>query len=230
MKRPGMIGGIGPESTIDYYRSIIGTYRERTGGTDYPEILVYSIDMTRMLDLIAGDRTEEVINLLSGAARSLAASGADFAFMASNTPHYVFREVASRSPIPLLSIVGATCDAVRKAGLGRAGLLGTRFTMEKDFYTGPFADAGIILVVPDAAKREFIHWKIFSELELGIVTDETRKAFLEIIGGMKRRKNIEGIILGCTELPLLLKQGDDDIPFFNTVEEHVQSIVDFMLL
>jgi len=230
MKIPGMIGGIGPESTVDYYRSIIGTYRERTGAADYPEILVYSIDMTRMLDLIGGDRTEDVVELLSGAARSLAASGADFAFMASNTPHYVFREVASRSPIPLLSIVDATCGAVKKAGLKRAGLLGTRFTMEKDFYTGAFAGEGIILEVPDAAERTFIHEKIFSELELGIVTDETRKAFLDIIHSMKIAKNIQGIVLGCTELPLALKQGDDDIPFFNTVEEHVRSIVDFMLL
>lgn len=159
MKTLGIVGGIGPESTVEYYRLIVASYRERRQDGSYPPIIINSIDMKKMLDLIAADELAEVSEYLVGEVRKLARAGADFGLLAANTPHIVFDEIRRRSTIPLISIVEATCDAAKAMGLKRIGLFGTRFTMRAGFYQDVFSRAGIQLAVPDEDEQDYIHEK-----------------------------------------------------------------------
>jgi len=218
MKTAGIIGGIAPESTIDYYRQIVAACRERAGS--YPPLIINSIDLTKMLDLIATDRDAATQYLVTEVKR-LADAGADFAAMASNTPHIVFDEIRRRSPIPMISIVEATTAAARAARLQRLGLFGTRFTMQGRVYP----DA--ILPAPD--EQEFIHDKYMNELVKGTFLPETRDRLLAIAKRMIERDRIDGLILGGTELPLLLRDaGSQSIPFLDATKIHVNVIVDAM--
>ena len=158
---------------------------------------------------------------------SLQKAGADFAVIGSNTPHIVFDEVSSRSPIPLLSIVDETRKAAHKKGYKKLGLLGTKFTMESDFYIKPFEKNGMKVFVPEKKDQELIHQRLFSEIELGIIKDSTRNELLSIIKGLIDRHDIEALILGCTELPLILTQDEFGISFLNTTAIHADSIVDY---
>ncbi len=230
MKMLGIIGGIGPESTLEYYRLTVALYRERKPDGSYPPILINSINMTRMLDLIGADKLAEVTEYLLGEVKKLAAAGADFGLLASNTPHIVFDGVQSRSPIPLISIVEAACEAAKARGLGTVGLFGTRFTMQGRFYPDAFARQGIRIVVPSQADQEFIHEKYMGELVQGIFTDETRQRLLSIVEALKEQEGIQGLILGGTELPLILKDKTyHDIPFLDTTRIHVERAVSEML-
>ena len=227
MKIPGIIGGVGPESTIDYYRTIINLYREKYDPDGYPEIVIASINMTRMLAMIeAADMAGLVKYLLHGFAR-LKDAGADFGAIASNTPHVVFGEILERSPLPLISIVDATTASAASAGIKSAALLGTAFTMRNDFYRIAFERKGIKLHVPNADEQTYIHRRIFDELEFGVVKSETRAGFDAIIDRMLGDCGIEGVILGCTELPLLYTEpaGPGGLPFFNTARIHIEEIV-----
>src|SRR5436305_3214754 len=156
MKLLGIIGGLGPESTVDYYQRIIALYRERTGDGSYPEFIINSVDLKKGLDFMdANDLTGMADYLLQGVGK-LARAGADFGLISANTPHIVFEEVASKSPIPLISIVEATCAAAKTRKLKRLGLFGTRFTMQGTFYSKIFSREGIELVVPDSKDQEYI--------------------------------------------------------------------------
>ncbi|MGV7928184.1 MAG: aspartate/glutamate racemase family protein [Spirochaetota bacterium] len=230
MKTPGIIGGVGPESTLDYYRSIISLYREHFDPDGYPEIVVLSIDMTRMLTMIeAADMSGLIGYLLDGFAR-LQAAGADFGAIASNTPHVVFAELRERSTLPLISIVEVTIERAVSAGIGCVALLGTAFTMRNDFYRKAFEREGIELHVPTTDEQNYIHRRIFEELEFGVVKSETRAGFDAIIDRMRRDHGVEGVVLGCTELPLLYADptGPGGLPLFNTARIHIEKIVDAM--
>ena len=226
MRTLGIVGGIAPESTIDYYRRLIALYRERTRDGSYPAIIVTSIDMKKMLDLIGASELPELANFLLNEMHRLAKAGAEVGLLASNTPHIVFDDIRHQSPIPLVSIVEATCDAARALGLRRVGLFGTRFTMQARFYLEVFAKHGISVVAPNAVEQDYIHDRYISELVLGIYRTETREQLLKIVKQLKERENIEALILGGTELPLLLRNEDEtQIPLLNTTELHAQNAI-----
>jgi aspartate racemase len=230
MKTVGIVGGIGPESTIQYYRQIIARYRERRPDGSAPPILLNSIDMQRMLELISADEQMRLLEFLVGAVKRLASAGANFAVLAANAPHLVFDEIQRWSPIPLISIVEATCQAAKAQGLKRLGLFGARFTMQGRFYPDVFAKDGIALVTPSAEEQEWINQKYFGELVKGILLPETRAQLLTIAARLRDEEKIDGLILGGTELPLILDNvTDQGIPFLDTTRIHVNAIVTAML-
>lgn len=225
MKKIGIIGGVGPESTLDYYRGIIDAFRELNEGVQYPEIIIYSADLNELLRIVEAKDLDRLTDWLLAKVEALHRAGAEFAVIASNTPHVVFEEVAERSPLPLLSIVEATRAMAESLGVKRPGLLGTSFTMQADFFQRPFHRRGMTVVVPSAEEQQFIHEKLFSEIELGIIKEETRYALLAIVRRMVDQDGIDSAILGCTELPLILPGQAYGIPFLNTAAIHVESIV-----
>jgi aspartate racemase len=226
MKTVGIIGGIGPESTIDYYRSIISTYSEERPDGSAPSIIINSIDLDKLRGLFERSEHDAVVTYLTAELLRLAAAGSDFAVLSANTPHLVFDELRKQSPMPLISVVEATCDHAKAASLSTLGLLGTRFTMEGRFYPDVFAKEGIKLVTPNPHERVYIHDKYFAELVKGVFLPETRQQFLAIIDGMKDRDGIDGVILAGTELPLILRGVHrPGVAFLDTTQIHVQAIV-----
>ncbi|MEW6261510.1 MAG: amino acid racemase [Thermodesulfobacteriota bacterium] len=230
MKTAGIIGGIAPESTIQYYRLMIAEYRKQKKDGSYPPILVNSIDMKRMLDLIGANDLIGVTTYLVGEIEKLARAGAAFAFFASNTPHIVFDNVQQQTSIRLLSIVEAACDSARGLGLKRVGLFGTRFTMQGRFYADVFSRQGLSVVVPNTEEQEYIHGKYMSELVEGVFRLETKEGMLAIADRLQERNKIDGLVLGGTELPLLLHDvGPSAIPFLDTTKIHAEAAVARML-
>lgn len=229
MKKIGIVGGIGPESTLDYYRGIIDAFRERIGGMNYPDIIIYSADLTELLQILEAKDMDRLTEWLLARIEALRCAGAEFAAIASNTPHVVFDEVARRSPLPLLSIVDETRRKAESLGVRRPGLMGTKFTMAADFFLKPFHERGMEVVVPSPEDQRIIHEKLFSEIELGIIREETREALLAIVKRMIERDGIDSLILGCTELPLILDRDAFGIPFLNTTAIHVEGIVNCCL-
>jgi len=226
MKILGIIGGIGPESTIEYYRHIISIYREQRPDGSYPAIIINSIDAKQMLELIGQHQMTEVTGLLVAEVQRLARAGADFALMAANTPHIIFDELRRRSPIRLISIVQATCDAAKEAGMKKLGLIGTRFTMQGRFYPEVFNSEGLEIVIPNAEEQAYIHDKYLGELVNGIIKVDTRKQVLAIGERMKERDEIQGLILGGTELSLLMHNvKSKTLPLLDTTEIHARAAV-----
>jgi aspartate racemase len=225
VKTLGIIGGIGPESTIEYYRRLHALYRQRVPDGSAPSIIINSIDNKKLLDL-AGTDLSELASYLTAEVERLAHAGATFGLLAANTPHLVFDSVAQRSTIPLISIVSATCEAAKTHGLKRLGLLGTRFTMESCFYRDALADKQIELVVPDEEEQAWVHDKYMQELLKGIILPETRERLMAIIKALKDRSQIDGVILGGTELSLILR---DETVFgvhvLDTTQIHVEAAV-----
>ena len=230
MKTLGMIGGLGPESTLDYYQRIIALYRERRRDGHYPEFIIVSVDLRKGLDFMDANDLSGMANyLLEGIAR-LAQAGADFGIISANTPHIVFGEVALKSPIPLLSIVEATCAAAKAQKLNRLALFGTRYTMQADFYPKVFKRERIELLLPHSHDQDYIHEKYFSELVPGKFLPETRAGLLAIVDRMKATSYIKAVILAGTELPLILRAPDyNGIPFLDTTKIHCEAAVDQML-
>lgn len=222
----GIVGGIAPESTIEYYRQIIASYRRHSPAEDYPSIIINSINLRRMLSLVAANELAAVTDYLLEAIEKLAQAAADFAVLASNTPHLVFDELRARSRLPLISIVEATCAEAEALGLKRVGLFGTRFTMQGRFYPEVFRSAGIEVVVPDEAEQDYIHMHYMNELVNGIFLPDTKKGLLEIVDQLKERSHVQGIILGGTELPLILRDAEhNEVHFLDTTSIHVKRIV-----
>ena len=230
MKTLGIIGGLGPESTIDYYQKIIALYRERTRNGSYPEFIVASVNLRKGLDFMdANDLAGMADYLLQGIGK-LVRAGADFGLISANTPHIVFDDVASKSPIPLISIVEATCAAAKTRNLKRLALFGTAYTMQGTFYAKVFSREGIELLVPEPNDQDYIHDKYMNELVPGKFLAETRSGLLAIVDRMKAKSDIEGVILAGTELPLILRNSDhNEIPFLNTTKIHVEAAVTEML-
>jgi aspartate racemase len=227
MKRIGIIGGIGPESTVDYYKLIIGSFHEKQADSGYPEIIIYSANLSSLMRILEANDWETLTDWLLEKVVALHKAGAEFAVIGSNTPHIVFDKVSSRSPIPMLSIIEETRKNAQKRGFKKLGLLGTRFTMESDFFKKPFGDKEMAVVVPEKEDRELIHHRLFSEIEFGIIKESTRKELLSIVKKMIDRHSIDALILGCTELPLILNKDEFGIPFLNTTAIHAESIVAF---
>ena len=226
MKTVGIIGGIGPESTIEYYRLLIASYRQQRPDGSAPAILITSLDVTKLLDFMDANRLNAVTDYLLDGLQKLTRAGADFGIIAANTPHIVFDDLLRCSPLPLVSIVEATCHEAKERGICRAGLLGTRFTMQASFYPDVFSRQGIILVMPHEEEQVWIHEKYVGELLKDVFLAETRDRLLKIIDRMKEQEQIQGAILGGTELPLLLRDAAAfNIPLLDTTQIHVQAAV-----
>ena len=229
MKTLGIIGGIGPESTVEYYQLIIARYRELRRDGSYPPIIINSIDLKKYLDLAGAGKFDEFVAPLVAELDKLKQAGADVGLLAANTPHIVFDEVRDRSPLPLISIIEATREEAKKLGLNRVGLFGTGFTMSAKMYPETFSRAGMTVIVPNSEERDYIHQKYLGELLKGIILPETRQRLLTIVERMKESESIQGLILGGTELPLILRGVDAGIPFLDTTTIHVQAAVAQML-
>ena len=225
MKKIGIIGGLGPESTVDYYKEIIKAFNTKYSEYAYPEILIYSANVHELMQFVNNNNWAGLTSWLLEKINSLQLAGADFVSIASNTPHIVFDQIESESPLPLLSIVEATCRKTQELGLKNVGLIGTKLTMETDFYKKPFISKGISVVVPTEEEQNLIHHRLFSEIELGILKDSTRDELLAIAQRMVEENKIDSLILGCTELPLILKENKFGIPFLNTSAIHCDNIV-----
>ena len=230
MKTLGIIGGIGPESTIEYYRRINALYRERICDGSAPSIIINSIDMKKLLDFVAANELDELTGYLTGEVEKLARGGATFGLLAANTPHLVFDAVARQSPIPLISIVEVTCAEAKAAGLQRLGLLGTRFTMQSSFFSDLLSGQEIATIVPNEEEQLYIHGKYVNELVKGIILPETREQLMAIIKQLKERARIDGVILGGTELSLILREDTVfGVQVLDTTEIHVKAVVAALL-
>jgi len=226
MKTLGIIGGLGPESTVEYYQNIIALYRERQGDGSYPEFIINSVDLKKGLDFMDANDLTGMADYLLEEIGKLARAGANFGLISANTPHIVFDEVASKSPMPLISIVEATCAAAKARKLRRLALFGTRFTMQGTFYPKVFSREAIELVVPDATDQDYLHDKYLNELVSGKFLPETRARLLAIVDRMKANSDIDSVILAGTELPLILRDAEHNgIPFLNTTTIHCEAAV-----
>jgi aspartate racemase len=227
MKIIGMIGGIGPESTIDYYKRLLDGAQKRDQGGPALQIIINSIDLQKGLDLLGRNQLNELTEYIVPEVVRLKNAGADFGFLAANSPHIVFDDIARRSPIPLVSIVEATCVEAKARGFKKLGLFGTRFTMHGRFYPDTFTREGLQLTVPTADEQDYIHDKYIHELIPGKFLPETRDGLLAIATRMKKENCIQALILGGTELPLILTNSSLlGIPFLDTTQIHVDAILE----
>ena len=226
----GIIGGIGPESTIDYYRSMIAACRTHRPERGNPSIVIVSIDMDRMLLALGKGELDVVVDYLTGELERLARAGADIALLASNAPHLVFDELRRQSPLPLISIVDSVLAEARRRGLRRFGLLGARVTMEGGFYQKVFSPNGLEVLMPNDDERVYVHEKYMGELVQGLVVPETRQRMLEIVARMQRDHGLDGLILGGTDLSVMFP--DDfvgGIPVLDSTRIHVGAAVAALL-
>jgi len=227
-KRIGVLGGMSPESTVAYYEYITRTYTERFGDYGYPEILIYSVSFQEYVDWPNQDRWDLVAEGLSQAGQKLIAAGADLILIATNTMHLVFDEVQARVEVPMLSLLDATAEAILARDLHTVGLLGTKFTMEKGFYQDALARRGISTLVPSTGDREYVHRIIYDELVAGQIRDESRDDYVAIIHKLVEQ-GAQGIILGCTEIPLLVNEASAGIPLFDTTQIHAEAALNYAI-
>lgn len=230
MNKVGIIAGIGPASTVEYYQLIIQGFRARLSTKDYPEMLLHSVNMTEMLSYVFKGELDKLVDFLKEKIHALEASGVDYVALASNTPHLVFDELAKTVDTNMISIVEETCKVIGESGLKKVGLLGTKSTMTMGFYQRVGEEQGIEIVIPDEEGQDYVHEKYMGELVFNQIKTETKEGLVEIVDNLREKESIEGIILGGTELPLILKQEDfHSLKVFNTTEIHVNAILDKML-
>lgn len=230
MKTLGLIGGMSWESTAIYYRLLNEIVREQLGGLHSAKLLLWSFDFAEIAERQHAGDWEGAGVLLVEAARKLEAGGAEGLVICTNTMHKLAEAMQAAISIPLIHIADATGQAVVAAGVKRPALLATRFTMEQDFYKGRLTDKyGLEPVVPDQAGRDMVHKVIYDELCLGIVKGESKSAYLDEVGRMRRNDRVDGVIMGCTEITMLIGQGDFDIPVFDTTRIHAEAAIDFAL-
>jgi aspartate racemase len=229
MKTLGLIGGLGPETTVEYYRLLVSGYRQRTGGHN-PSIIINSVDLQRLISWMNDGQLVNVADYLSREIERLYKAGADFAALASNTPHIVFDELKQRSPVPLISIVESACEKVQSLQLRKVALLGTRYTMKAAFYQDVFSRTGLRLLTPTDSEQQFIHDKYMNELLNNQFLPETRSQILSIVDRLKESEGIEAVILGGTELPLLLtSEIHNGILLLDTSKIHVDALLRHLL-
>ena len=229
MKTLGILGGLGPESTLDYYSTIIRIYRERVSDDTYPEFFINSIDLNKVRGPVTANDLPRLANNLLPEIEKLARAGADFGLIAANTPHIAFDLIAPRAAIPLISIVEATCAAAKDRKLKRVALFGTRFTMNGEFYAKPFGREDIEIIRPDPADQDFIHDKYMNELLLGKFLPETKAGLLAVVDRLRAKTQLDAVILAGTELPLILRDpAHNGIPFLNTTVIHCEAAVNEM--
>jgi aspartate racemase len=225
MVRIGILGGISPESTRLYYQHIVQSYYARRGDYYYPEIVIFSLNFQRFTDLENRGDTEGYAGEIMAGIEALQLAGVDFALMAANSPHAAFDIIARRAAVPLLSIVDVTLDRARQLGLKRLLLLGIKFTMQASFYPEACARRAIQLLVPSGEEQDEIDRIIFRELAVGRVLPASRQRLLQIIAGYE----VDGVILGCTELPMILRPEDASLPLLNTLALHAEAALDLAL-
>jgi aspartate racemase len=228
MKTLGLIGGTTWPSTVDYYKYLNQLTAERTGGEMYSRLILYSVNFVEFKALADASDWDGLASRLSEIARTLEKAGAEGLVLCANTTHIVAEKVQQNVNIPLLNIVDAVAREIESSRIGKVALLGTRFTMENDFYQNKLLTYGIETIVPGLHERNFIHDSIFEELVHEIYKDETKRRYLELMDGLNKR-GADGIILGCTEIPLLIKQADSEIPLFDSTRIHAKYAVDFAL-
>ncbi|MFD7511634.1 aspartate/glutamate racemase family protein [Streptomyces sp. NPDC059853] len=228
MRTIGLIGGMSWESTASYYRMLNELTRERLGGLHSARCVLYSVDFAEIAELQTEGRWQEAGEILADAAGSLERAGADLVLICANTMHKVADQVTAAVSVPLLHLADATAEAVRAAGVNEVGLLGTAFTMEQDFYRARLETQGLKVRIPDAEDRALVHRVIYDELCRGVVRDASREEFRQVIGRLVG-DGAEGVILGCTELELLIGQSDSPVPVFPTARLHAEAAVDAAL-
>ena len=225
MKKIGLVGGTGPESTVMYYKKLNTEIDRLTGGTAMPDIAIESVNFRRAWDYVSNEKYDLLTDYLEEKVKSLISGGAEVISLTAITMHMVFDELSKRTDYPLVSIPKAVCEEVVSQGISRVGLLGTVFTMEQDYMKKDLISAGVKVFVPNEKERELIGKRIFEELEMGIVKESTLTEFVTIIDRMKDDDGIEGIILGCTELPLILNSDNCPVSCFDTVDIHLKKLV-----
>jgi aspartate racemase len=228
MKTIGLLGGMSWESTAEYYRLLNTLTRERLGGLHSAKIVLYSTDFAEIEQMQAENRWDQAGEVLAEAAQALQSAGADCVLICTNTMHKVADQVAGAVSVPLLHLADTTADAVLGHGLRRIGLLGTAFTMEDAFYRDRLAGRGLDVLVPDRAGREMVHRVIYEELCRGIVRHESRAAYQHVIDALVAA-GAAGVILGCTEIELLVRPEDSGVPVFPTTRLHAEAAADFAL-
>ncbi|MCM1125734.1 MAG: amino acid racemase [Lachnospiraceae bacterium] len=229
MKKLGLVGGMGPESTIPYYHDIVYGVQSRLGTKFFPNLTIESVNVFEVLRLCGEQKYEELTDYLMKAVDNLVNSGADFVALSANTPHIVFDRMKERAAVPLVSIIEASRDEALRRNMHKVGLLGTIFTMKGEFFKAPFEHSGIEVVVPSAEEMDFVNQKISTELELGIVKRSTLESFQQIIGRMKEEHEVEAVVLGCTELPLILNDAVSPVPCLDTMKIHIKTLIDMIV-
>jgi len=229
MKKVGIIGGIGPASTLDYYCGIIDGYRAKVKDGSYPEIVIDSVNMTGMLSYIEREDWNALTEMLADVIYHLKAAGAQFVAIASNTPHIVFDMIAKRSPLSLISIVDETIAYAQAKGVKKAVVIGTRFTMRSGLYANAFSKLNIATVTPSENEQEEIHGVIFPKLEDGIVDLNDKNKLLALANRLISEHDADALVLGCTELPLMIKENDIDTLLLNTTQIHIDAIVNAVI-
>ncbi len=229
MKTLGLVGGAGWRSSLEYYRLLNEEVERRLGGHEAARLILHSFNFGDIMRAKAGDPEQHQVRaMVVDAARRLTAAGAEGLVLCANTFHWFADDVEQATPVPLVHIARVAGARIRGDGRGCVGLLGTRPTMERDFYRRHLEEAGLTVLVPDEPDREFVHQAILEELVRGLFRDDTRRRFLEIIEELGKQ-GAQGVVLGCTEIPLLVQPGDSPLPLYDTIRLHVEAAVDFAL-
>lgn len=228
MKKLGLVGGTGPESTLVYYKKINSLFNKKTTGTAFPEIAIESVNLNKALDYVANEKYSELTDYIAKPLKNLVSGGADIVALTAGTMHIVYDQLKVSVDVPFISIPETVSDVAVQRGYRRLGLLGTIFTMQKDYLKKPFWDKGIEIVTPSSDNMTLVNERISKELELGIVKDSTKEELLQIISKMKEQDGIEAIILGCTELPLILNEDNCPVACLDIMDIHIHKLVELM--
>lgn len=229
MKTIGLIGGMSWESSIEYYRIVNETAKAKLGGLHSAKSIMYSVDFAEIEILQRQGRWQEAAQVLIGAAKSLESGGADFIVLCTNTMHKVADDIQAHTHIPILHIADATAQQIKDSGIGKIGLLGTRFTMEEDFYISRLTQKyGLDVIIPNDQEREIVHRVIYDELVIGEIRQNSKERYIDIIKRLVEG-GAEGVILGCTEIGLLVHDGDCRVPLFDTTKIHAVAAVEYAL-
>lgn len=229
MKKIGLVGGTGPESTLMYYKELNTRIDRMTNGRKMPEVSIESVNFRKAWEYVTTEQYELLADYLASKVNALVDGGADIVSLTAATMHIVFDELSERIEVPLVSIPQSVCDAIVSKGYKRVGLLGTIFTMEQDYMKKAVREAGVEVCIPEKTDRELIAARIYEELERGIVKDATLVEFQTIIEKMRDNNEIEAVILGCTELPLILNSGNCPIACIDSVEIHIQKLIELAM-
>ncbi|MBO4376588.1 MAG: amino acid racemase [Lachnospiraceae bacterium] len=229
MKKIGLVGGTGPESTLMYYRELNLRIDEMTGSNAMPDIAIESVNFRRAWDYVCNAQYDKLADYLAEKASNLKNSGAEVISLTAGTMHIVYDEVVNKAGVEMVSIPKTVCEEVVSKGIRKVGLLGTIFTMEKDYMKKDLINAGVEVYVPEKKDRELIAKRLIEELELGIVKESTLKEFVDIINRMKGEYGIEAVILGCTELPLILNKDNCPVTCLDTVEIHIKKLIELAM-
>jgi aspartate racemase len=229
MKRIGILGGMSPESTIHYYQLIVQSFIQLYGNHGYPEIVIFSVSFEQYIHWQENGDWEAIGKELAKGAQILEKAGADFVVIATNTMHKVVDEIQRAINIPVLNLLDVVAESLLEKGITKTGLLGTRYTMEDGFYAAGLAKHGIDVVVPETKDRDLVHRVIYDELIKGVILPSSKEEFRRIVNDLQQN-GAQGVVLGCTEIPMLLGDGDVSIPVFDTTQLHAEAALRFALL